>query len=138
MRLVPSLWLCSFCVLLAGCTTLPTMTLVDLRNTSEFPHYDVASVVDEGCIKRLAKSNKRTGDEFLTQWENATDEKLVMLWLWHNGEIREIYQLPPRSLARTSLLEGMGIAVISELSGKCLFSKVVTEQTMVNETHRFD
>ena len=37
-----------------------------------------------------------------------------MLWLWHNGEVREIYRLAPKTITQASLLEGMGIAVISE------------------------
>lgn len=114
------------------------MKSVDLRNTSEFPNYDISAVVHEACVRDLVKSDKRTGDEFIAQWENTTDEELVMLWLWHNGEVREIYRLPPQTLARTSLLDGMGIAVISELSGKCLFSQVVTEVSMADVTQRFD
>ena len=114
------------------------MKSVDLRNTNHFPNYDISAVVDDSCSQRLVKSDKRTGDEFITQWENATNEELVMLWLWHNGEVREIYRLPPQTLARTSLLDGMGIAVISELSGKCLFSQVVTEVSMADVTQRFE
>lgn len=138
MRLTSSLWLYSLFILFAGCTTLPTMNSVDLRNTREFPLYDAASVVDEDCIQRLVKSDKRTGDEFIAQWENATDEELVMLWLWHNGEVREIYRLPPQTIVRTSLLNGMGIAVVSERRGECLFNAVVSGQSMPYETQRFD
>ena len=114
------------------------MKSVDLRNTSEFPDYDISAVVDDACLQRLVKSDQWTRDEFIAQWENATDEELVMLWLWHNGEVREIYRLPPQTLARTSLLDGMGIAVISERSGKCLFSQVVNGESMAGETQLFD
>lgn len=114
------------------------MKTVDLRNTSEFPDYDISAVVDDACLQRLVKSDQWTRDEFIAHWENSTDEELVMLWLWHNGEVREIYRLPPQTLTRTSLLDGMGIAVISERSGKCLFSQVVTGESMADVTQRFD
>jgi hypothetical protein len=114
------------------------MKTVDLRNTSEFPDYDILAVVDDACLQRLVKSDQWTRDEFIAQWENSTDEELVMLWLWHNGEVREIYRLPPQTLANTNLLDGMGIAVISELHGKCLFSQVVTGESMADATQRFE
>lgn len=129
--------LCLF-LLTASCTTLSTMKTVDLRNTSEFPDYDISAVVDNACLQRLVKSDQWTRDEFIAQWENATDEELIMLWLWHNGEVREIYRLPPQTLARTSLLDGMGIAVVSERHGKCLFNQVVTRQSLGDVTQRFD
>ena len=138
MRRMSPLWLSTLFVFLMGCTSLSAMKSVDLRNTSEFPNYDIAAVVNEACMQDLVTSDKRTRDEFIAQWENATDEELVMLWLWHNGEMREIYRLPPQTLARTSLLDGMGIAVISELSGECLFSQVVTEVSMADVTQRFE
>ena len=114
------------------------MKSADLRNTSEFPNYDISAVVDDTCSQRLVKSDKRTRDEFIAQWENTTDEELVMLWLWHNGEVREIYRLPPQTRARTSLLDGMGIAVISERHGKCLFNQVATRQSLGDVSQRFD
>ena len=138
MRRMSQLWLSTLFLFLMGCTSLLPMKSVDLRNTSEFPNYDISAVVDDTCSQRLVKSDKRTRDEFIAQWENATDEELVMLWLWHNGEVREIYRLPQQTLARTTLLDGMGIAVISELSGKCLFSQVVTEVSMADVTQRFE
>jgi len=125
-------------LLTTGCTTLLTVKTVDLRNTSKFPDYDISAVIDDACLQRLVKSDQWTRDEFIAQWENSTDEELVMLWLWHNGEVREIYRLPPQTLANTSLLDGMGIAVISELHGKCLFSRVVTGESMADVTQRFD
>ena len=125
-------------ILLAACVALPAMKSVDLRNTSEFPHYDVTAVVDAGCADGLVKSDKWTRDEFIAKWENATDDELVMLWLWHNGEVREIYRLPPQTLARTSLLDGMGIAVVNELNGTCLFNEVTTRQSLGDVTQRFD
>ena len=121
---------------MVGCNNLLIMKPVDLRNTSEFPDYDTSIVMGDACLQRLVKSDQWTRDEFIAQWENATDEELVMLWLWHNGEVREIYRLPPQTLARTSLLDGMGIAVISERRGKCLFNEVVTGRTMADATQR--
>jgi hypothetical protein len=136
MRQMTQLWLSTLFLFLVGCTSLSAMKLVDLRNTSEFPNYDISAFADKACIRDLVKSDKRTRDEFIAQWENTTDEELVMLWLWHNGEVREIYRLPPQTLARTSLLDGMGIAVISELSGKCLFSQTVTGASMSDVIQR--
>ena len=138
MRRMSQLWLSTLFLFLMGCTSLLPMKSVDLRNTSEFPNYDISAVVDDTCSQRLVKSDKRTRDEFIAQWENATDEELVMLWLWHNGEVREIYRLPPLTLANTSLLDGMGIAVISELDGKCLFNDVVTGESMTGIVQRFE
>ena len=122
---------------MVGFNSLLIMKSVDLRNTSEFPDYDTSTVIDNACLQRLVKSDQWTRDEFIAQWENTTKEELVMLWLWHNGEVREIYRLPPQTLARTSLLDGMGIAVISERSGKCLFSQVVAGESMADVTQRF-
>lgn len=138
MRRISQLWLSTLFLFLMGCTSLSTMKSVDLRNTSEFPNYDISAVVDDTCSQRLVKSDKRTRDEFIAQWENTTDEELVMLWLWHNGEVREIYRLPPQTLTRTSLLDGMGIAVISERHGKCLFNQVATRQSLGDVSQRFD
>jgi hypothetical protein len=138
MRQMTQLWLSTLFLFLVGCTSLSAMKLVDLRNTSEFPNYDISAFVDKACIRDLVKSDKRTRDEFIAQWENATDEELVMLWLWHNGEVREIYRLPPQTLARTSLLDGMGIAVVSERSGECLFSQVVIGESMAGVIQRLD
>ena len=138
MRRISQLWLSTLFLFLMGCTSLSTMKSVDLRNTSEFPNYDISAVVDDTCSQRLVKSDKRTRDEFIAQWENTTDEELVMLWLWYNGEVREIYRLPPQTLTRTSLLDGMGIAVISERHGKCLFNQVATRQSLGDVSQRFD
>ena len=138
MRPASQLCLSTLFLFLMGCTSLSPMKSVDLRNTSEFPNYDISSVVDEVCIRGLVKSDQWTRDEFVAQWENTTDEELVMLWLWHNGEVREIYRLPPQTLARTSLLDGMGIAVVSERHSKCLFNQVVTRQSLWDVTQRFD
>ena len=138
MRRMSPLWLSILFVFLMGCTSLSAMKSVDLRNTSEFPNYDIAAVVNEACMQDLVTSDKRTRYEFIAQWENATDEELVMLWLWHNGEVREIYRLPPQTLARTSLLDGMGIAVVSERHSECLFNQVVTRQSLGDVTQRFD
>ena len=90
MRRMSQLWLSSLFLFLMGCTSLSAMKSADLRNTSEFPNYDLSAVVDDTCSERLVKSDKRTRDEFIAQWENTTDEELVMLWLWHNGEVRDL------------------------------------------------
>ena len=122
---------------LTHCTTLSFMNTVNLRNSSDFPDYNPSHVLDSKRTQQLIKSDQWTRGEFIAQWENTTEEELIMLWLWHNGEIREIYRLSPQTLSRTSLLEGMGIAVVSERRGLCLFSKVVTRQSLDSNLQRF-
>ena len=96
------------------------MNTVTLRNTSHFPDYELSNGLIDIYGAELIRSNKRTGGEVMTVWENASDEELLMLWLWHNGEVREIYRLAPKTTTQASLLEGMGIAVISEACARCL------------------
>ena len=122
---------------LTGCTTLFPMQTVDLRNTSDFPDYDIEGVLDAACRQQLVKSDKRTRDEFVAQWANETNDELVLLWLWHNGEVREMYRLPPKTLSRTSLLDGMGIAIVNERLGTCLFADVVTQQALEDRQRQF-
>ena len=110
---------------IAGCNTLSTMNTVTLRNTSHFPGYELLSSLLDTCGAELIRSNKRTGDEVITVWENTSDEELVMLWLWHNGEVSEIYRLAPKTITQASLLEGMGIAVISEARERSLYNQVI-------------
>ena len=107
------------------------MNTVTLRNTSHFPNYELSTGLIDTCGTELIRSNKRTGDEVMTVWENASDQALVMLWLWHNGEVREIYRLAPKTITQASLLEGMGIAVISKVRERCLFNKVITQESGV-------
>ena len=102
------------------------MNTVTLRNTSNFPDYELSAGLIDTCGAELIRSNKRTGDEVITVWDNTSDEELVMLWLWHNGEVREIYRLAPKTITQASLLEGMGIAVISEVRQRCLYNQVIT------------
>ena len=116
---------------MTGCNTLNNMKTVTLRNTSHFPDYELSVGLIDTCGSELIRSNKRTGDEVMTVWENASDQELVMLWLWHNGEVREIYRLAPKSITQASLLEGMGIAVISEARERCLFNKVIAQESGV-------
>ena len=116
---------------MTGCNTLNNMKTVTLRNTSHFPDYELSVGLIDTCGSELIRSNKRTGDEVMTVWENASDEELMMLWLWHNGEVREIYRLAPKTITRASLLEGMGIAVISEVRERCLFNKVIAQESGV-------
>ena len=97
------------------------MNTVTLRNNSHFPDYELSPSLLETCGAELLRSNKRTGDEVITVWDNTSDEELVMLWLWHNGEVREIYRLAPKTITQASLLEGMGVAVISEVRERCLY-----------------
>ena len=114
---------------MTGCNTLNNMKTVTLRNTSHFPDYELSVGLIDTCGSELIRSNKRTGDEVMTVWENASDQELVMLWLWHNGEVREIYRLAPKTITQASLLEGMGIAVISEARERCLFNKVIAQES---------
>ena len=107
------------------------MNTVTLRNTSHFPDYELSAGLIDICGAELIRSNKRTGGEVMTVWENASDEELLMLWLWHNGEVREIYRLAPKTTTQASLLEGMGIAVISEVRDRCLFNKVIAQESGV-------
>jgi hypothetical protein len=116
---------------MTGCNTLNNMKTVTLRNTSHFPDYELSVGLIDTCGSKLIRSNKRTGDEVMTVWENASDQELVMLWLWHNGEVREIYRLAPKTITQASLLEGMGIAVISEARERCLFNKVIAQESGV-------
>ena len=123
---------------MAGCNTLSTMNTVALRNTSHFPDYELAPSLIDACGTKLKRSNKRTGDEVITVWENTNDEELVMLWLWHNAEVREIYRLAPKTATKASLLTGMGIAVISEAQERCLYNQVITDQSVSETAVRFE
>ena len=113
------------------------MNTVTLRNTSHFPNYELSTGLIDTCGTELIRSNKRTGDEVITVWENTSDEELVMLWLWHNGEVREIYRLAPKTITQASLLEGMGIAVISEARGRCLYNQVIPADAGRKTIQRF-
>ena len=123
---------------IAGCNMLGTMNTVTLRNTSHFPDYELSPSLVDTCGTELIRSNKRTGDEVTTVWDNRSDEELVMLWLWHNGEVREIYRLAPKTITQASLLEGMGIAVISEARERCFYNQAITEQSALGTAGRFE
>ena len=123
---------------MAGCNTLGTMNTVTLRNTSHFPDYELSPRLIDTCGSELIRSNKRTGDEVITVWDNRSDEELLMLWLWHNGEAREIYRLAPMTITQASLLEGMGIAVISEARERCFYNQAITEQSASGTAGRFE
>jgi hypothetical protein len=123
---------------MAGCNTLSNMNTVTLRNTINFPVYELSAGLIDTCGSELIRSNKRTGDEVITLWDNCSDEELVMLWLWHNGEVREIYRLAPKTTTKASLLTGMGIAVISEAREHCLYNHVITEQSALGTSGRFE
>ena len=123
---------------MAGCNTLGTMNTVTLRNTSHFPDYELSAGLIDTCAAELIRSNKRTGNEVMTVWDNTSNEELVMLWLWHNGEVREIYRLAPKTITQASLLEGMGIAVISEARERCFYNQAITEQSASGTAGRFE
>ena len=123
---------------MAGCNTLSAMNTVTLQNTSHFPDHELSAGLIDTCGSELIRSNKRTGDEVITVWENASDEELVMLWLWHNAEVREIYRLAPNTATKASLLQGMGIAVISEAQDRCLYNQVITDQSASGTAVRFE
>ena len=123
---------------MASCNTLNSMNAVTLRNTSHFPHYELSAGLTDTCGSELIHSNKRTGDEVITVWENTSDEELVMLWLWHNSEVREIYRLAPNTTTKASLLQGMGVAVISEVRKHCLYNQVITDQSASGIAGRFE
>ena len=123
---------------LASCNALNTMNTVTLRNTSHFPDYELSPGLIDICGAELIRSNKRTGGEVMTVWENASDEELLMLWLWHNGEVREIYRLAPKTTTQASLLEGMGIAVINEARERCLYNQVITNQSTSRTVGHFE
>ena len=123
---------------MAGCNTLSSMNTVTLRNTSHFPDYELSARLIDTCGTELIRSNKRTGDEVITVWENNSDEELVMLWLWHNAEVREIYRLAPKTITQASLLTGMGIAVISEAQERCLHNRLITDQSTSGTAVHFE
>ena len=123
---------------MAGCNTLSNMNIVNLRNTSHFPDYELSSGLIDPCGSELIRSNKRIGDEVITVWDNTSDEALVMLWLWHNGEVREIYRLAPKTITQASLLEGMAIAVIGEARERCLYNQLITDQPASATAVRFE
>ena len=114
------------------------MNAVTLRNTSHFPHYELSAGLTDTCGSELIRSDKRTGDEVMTVWENTSDEELVMLWLWHHAEVREIYRLAPNTATKASLLTGMGIAVISEAQERCVYNQVITNQSASGTAGRFE
>ena len=112
------------------------MNTVSLRNTRNFPHYKPRSALSfQG--NALIKSDQWTHGEVATQWENATQSELIMLWLWHNGEIREIYRLAPMTITHAALLEGMGIAVIENDSERCLENLVIRKDSALGTVSRF-
>lgn len=123
---------------MAGCNTLGAMNTVTLQNTSHFPDYGLSAGLINTCGSELIRSNKRPGDEVITVWENVSDEERVMLWLWHNAEVREIYRLAPNTATKASLHNGMGIDVISEAQERCLHNQVIADQSASGTAVRFE
>ena len=123
---------------MAGFNTPNTINTLTLRNTSHFSDYELSPGLIDTCGDELIRSNKRTGDEVMTVWENTSDEELVMLWLWHKAEVREIYRLAPKTITQASPLTGMGIAVISEAQERCLYNRVITDQSASGTVVHFE
>ena len=122
---------------MAGRNTLSTVNTVTLRNTSHFPDYKLSAGLIDSCGSELIRSNKRTRDEVMTVWDNTSDEELVMLWLWHDGETRKIYRLAPNTTAQARLLEGTDIAVVSEGRERCFYNQIITDQSASGTAGRF-
>ena len=123
---------------MVGCNTLSAMNTVTLQNTSHFPDYELSVGLIDTRGSELIRSNKRKGDEVITVWENASNEELLMLWLWHNAEVREIYRLAPNTATKASLLQGTGTAVISEAQDRCFYNQLITDQSASGTAVRFE
>lgn len=85
------------------------MKTVAKENTSHFPAYVLSQKILNSAPCPLLKSNQWTREAITTTWKNESKEELVMLWLWHNGEVREFYRLDPMTVTKTTVLHGMGI-----------------------------
>jgi hypothetical protein len=103
------------------------MKAVTQENTSHFPAYALSATILKSAPSPLLKSNQWTREAITTTWHNESKEELVMLWLWHNGEVREFYRLDPMTVTKTTVLHGMGIMIVSEATHRCLYNQVITE-----------
>ena len=103
------------------------MKTVTQENTSHFPAYVPSAKILKSAPCPLLKSNQWTREPITTTWNNKSKEELVMLWLWHNGEVREFYRLDPITVTKTTVLHGMGIMIVSEATQRCLYNQVITE-----------
>ena len=103
------------------------MKTVAKENTSHFPAYVLSQKILNSAPCPLLKSNQWTREAITTTWKNESKEELVMLWLWHNGEVREFYRLDPMTITKTTVLHGMGIMIASEATQSCLYNQVITE-----------
>ena len=103
------------------------MKTVTQENTSHFPAYVVSATILKTAPCPLLRSNQWTGEAITTTWKNESDEELVMLWLWHNGEVREFYRLAAMTVTKATVLHGMGIMILSEATQRCLYNQVITE-----------
>ena len=106
------------------------MKIVTQENTSHFPAYVPSAKILKSAPCPLLKSNQWTREPITTTWNNKSKEELVMLWLWHNGEVREFYRLAPMTVTTTTVLQGMGIMIVSEASQRCLYNRVITEDVV--------
>ena len=103
------------------------MKTVTKENTSNFPAYVLSANILKSAPCPLLRSNQWTREAITTTWQNESKEELVMLWLWHNGEVREFYRLAPMTVTKTTVLHGMGIMIVSEATQRCLRNQVITE-----------
>ena len=103
------------------------MKTVTKENTSHFPAYVLSANILESVPGPLLRSKQWTRVAIRTPWKNESKEELVMLWLWHNGEVREFYRLAPMTVTKTTVLHGMGIMIVSETTQRCLYNQVITE-----------
>ena len=113
------------------------MKTVAKENTSHFPAYVLSQKILNGAPCPLLKSNQWTREAITTTWKNESKEELVMLWLWHNGEVREFYRLDPMTVTKTTVLHGMGIMIVSEATQRCLYNQVITETLAPPVTGRY-
>ena len=103
------------------------MKTVTKENTSHFPAYVLSRKILNSAPSPLLRSNQWTREAITTTWKNESKEELVMLWLWHNGEVREFYRLAAMTVTKATVLHGMGIMIVSEATQRCLYNQVITE-----------
>lgn len=65
------------------------MKTVTKENTSHFPTYVLSANILKSAPCPLLRSNQWTREAITAIWKNESKEELEMLWLWHNGEVRE-------------------------------------------------
>ena len=103
------------------------MKTVTKENTSHFPAYVLSATILKSAPYPLLRSNQWTREAITTTWHNESREELVMLWLWHNGDVREFYRLAAMTVTKATVLNGMGIMIVSEATQRCLYNQVIIE-----------